>query len=124
MAAGVIEALFWGNDVFDFEPDPGAVVLWFSDDPNLNDQTRTRLMQASEKFTYANLVRIEPPFAKPRLDPGKVYFLNTQKLGAKSRLVKGDAGRRTVRRRYLSRVLTRCSLRSTTRSRTPSRTRT
>lgn len=89
MAAAVIEALFWGNDSFDFEPDPGAVVLWFSDDPNLNEQTRNRLMQASEKFTYTNLVRIEPPFAKPRLDPGKVYFLNTQKLGAKSLLVRG-----------------------------------
>ena len=63
MAAAAIEALFWGNETFDFEPDPGAVVLWFSDDPNLNEQTRTRLMQASEKFTYANLVRIEPPFS-------------------------------------------------------------
>jgi type III restriction enzyme len=89
MAAAAIEALFWGNETFDFHPDPGAVVLWFSDDPNLNEQTRTRLMQASEKFNYANLVRIEPPFAKPHLDPGKVYFLNTQKLAAKSLLVRG-----------------------------------
>lgn len=89
MAAAAIEALFWGNETFDFEPDTGAVVLWFSDDPSLNEQTRTRLMQASEKFTYANLVRIEPPFARPRLDAGKVYFLNTQKLSAKSLLVRG-----------------------------------
>jgi len=89
IAAAAIEALFWGNDSFDFEPDPGAVVLWFSDDPSLNEQTRERLRQASEKFNYSNLVRIEPPFAKPRLDPGKVYFLNTQKLGAKSLLVRG-----------------------------------
>ncbi|HEV2173548.1 MAG TPA: DEAD/DEAH box helicase family protein [Nitrospira sp.] len=89
MAAAAIEALFWGNEAFDFEADAGAVVLWFSDDPSLNEQTRNRLMQASEKFTYANLVRIEPPFAKPRLDPGKVYFLNTQKLSAKSLLVRG-----------------------------------
>jgi type III restriction enzyme len=89
MAAAVIEALFWGNDSFDFEPDPGAVVLWFSDDPNLNEQTRNRLMQASEKFDYTNLVRIEPPFARPLLDPGKVYFLNTQKLSSKSLLVRG-----------------------------------
>ena len=36
MAAAAIEALFWGNETFDFEPDPGAVVLWFSDDPSLN----------------------------------------------------------------------------------------
>jgi type III restriction enzyme len=89
IAAAAIEALLWGNETFDFEPDPGAVVLWFSDDPSLNEQTRNRLMQASEKFNYSNLVRIEPPFGKPRLDPGKVYFLNTQKLSAKSLLVRG-----------------------------------
>ena len=89
MAAAAIEALFWGNETFDFSPDSGAVVLWFSDDPNLNEQTRNRLMQASEKFNYSNLVRIEPPFTKPRLEPGKVYFLNTQKLAAKSLLVRG-----------------------------------
>jgi hypothetical protein len=89
MAAAAIEALFWGNDTFDFAPDPGAVVLWFSDDPSLNEQTRNRLMQASEKFTYNNLARIEPPFAKPRLEPGKVYFLNTQKLTKSSLLTRG-----------------------------------
>lgn len=89
MAAAAIEALFWGNEAYNFEPDPGAVVIWFSDDPALNEQTRNRLMEASEKFTYANLVRIEPPFAKPRLEPGKVYFLNTQKLTKSSRLTRG-----------------------------------
>jgi type III restriction enzyme len=89
MAAAAIEALFWGNDTFDFEPDPGAVVLWFSDDPSLNLQTHARLRQASEKFTYSNLELIEPPFSAPRLAPGKVYFLNTQKLGTKSLLTRG-----------------------------------
>jgi hypothetical protein len=89
MAAAAIEALFWGNDAFNFEPDPGAIVLWFSDDPSLNKQTFNRLRQASEKFTYSNLVHIEPPFAKPRLDSGKVYFLNTQKLTKSSLLTRG-----------------------------------
>jgi hypothetical protein len=73
MAAYAIEALSWCNEAFDFDPDPGAVVLWFSDDPSLNMQKFNRLRQASEKFTCSNLVHIEPPFAKPRLDPGKVY---------------------------------------------------
>lgn len=86
MAAAAIEALFYGNDELDFDPDPGAVVIWFSDDPNLNDQTRIRLMQASEKLTYDRLVTIEYPFSVPQLDAGKVYFLNTQKLTATSRL--------------------------------------
>ena len=33
MAAAVIEALFFGTTTFDFDADPGAVVIWFSDDP-------------------------------------------------------------------------------------------
>ncbi len=90
MAAAAIEALFWGSETFDFNPDPGAVVLWFSDDPSLNKQTFNRLRQASEKFTYSNLIYIEPPFAWPKLEPGKVYFLNTQKLNKSSLLTRGN----------------------------------
>lgn len=89
MAAAVIESLFYGNSELDFAADPGAVVIWFSDDPNLNDQTKFRLMEASDALTFTDLVTIEPPFAKPRLDPGKVYFLNTQKLSKSSLLTRG-----------------------------------
>jgi len=89
MAAAAIEALFYGNDRFDFEADPGAVVIWFSDDPNLNDQTRSRLMEASEKLVSSDLVAIQPPFSRRRLDPGKVYFLNTGKLTKNSLLTRG-----------------------------------
>ncbi len=89
MAAAVIEALFYGSDTFNFDQDPGAVVIWFSDDPNLNDQTRFRLMEASDKLLASDLITIEPPFAKPMLDAGKVYFLNTQKLSKSSLLTRG-----------------------------------
>lgn len=89
MAAAVIEALFWGSEKFDVEPDPGAVVIWFSDDPNLNEQTKDRLRQASEKFSHDQLTTIQHPFAKPKLDPHKVYFLNTGKLTKSSLLTRG-----------------------------------
>ena len=89
IAAAVIEALFFGSDRFDFAPDPGAVVIWFSDDPNLNDQSRFRLMQASEKLTWQRLVHVRPPFATRQLEPGKVYFLNTQRLSKTSLLTRG-----------------------------------
>ena len=89
MAAAVIESLFWGSEKFDVQPEPGAVVIWFSDDPSLNEQTKDRLRQSSEKFTYDQLVTIQPPFAKPKLDPHKVYFLNTQRLSKKSLLTRG-----------------------------------
>ena len=39
MAAAVFEALFYGNEDHEFEADPGAVVIWFSDDPSLNEQS-------------------------------------------------------------------------------------
>ena len=42
VAAAAIEALFLGDDAFDFDPDPTAVVLWFTDDPSLNAQTRAK----------------------------------------------------------------------------------
>ena len=89
MAAAALEALFWGSEAFDVAPDPGAVVLWFSDDPSLNKQTYNRLRQASEKFTYTNLVHIDSAVARPRLEPGNVYFLNTQKLSKSSLLTRG-----------------------------------
>ncbi len=89
IAAAVIEALFYGNADLDFDPNPGAVVIWFSDDPNLNDQTRFRLMEASDQLVATDLVTIQPPFAKPILEPGKVYFLNTGKLTKNSLLTRG-----------------------------------
>jgi hypothetical protein len=67
----VIEALFYGNETFEFEADPGAVVIWFSYSPDLNEQSRFRLMEASDKIESSDLIVIEPPFAKPRLDPGQ-----------------------------------------------------
>lgn len=89
MAAAVIEALFFGSDDFGFEPDPGAVVLWFSDDPSLNEQSRARIQSASSELA-GRLRVIEPPFAETSLKPGNVYFLNTQKLSKNSLLVRAD----------------------------------
>jgi hypothetical protein len=89
MAAAAIEALFFGNADLGIDPDPGAVVIWFSDDPNLNDQSRLRLLEASDKLSHTHLVTVKPPFDKPRLEPRKVYFLNAQRLGKNSLLTRG-----------------------------------
>lgn len=88
MAAAVIEALFWGSEDFEVVPDPNAVVLWFSDDPSLNQQTRHRLAQASDRLRN-RLVTVEHPFRYSKLQPGHVYFLNTSKLSRNSLLVRG-----------------------------------
>jgi type III restriction enzyme len=89
MAAAVFEALFHGDDRYDFDRDPGAVVIWFSDDPSLNEQTRFRLMESSDRLQHTDLVVVENSFNRSKFDPGKIYFLNTQKLGKKSLLVRG-----------------------------------
>ncbi len=89
MAAAVFEALFFGEDDYDFAPDLGAVVIWFSDDPSLNEQSRFRLMEASDKLTISDLVTVESTFSRESFDAGKVYFLNTQKLSKNSLLVRG-----------------------------------
>ena len=89
MAAAVIEALFDGNADCDFDSDPGAVVLWFTDDPALNEQTRYRLQEAADRIARWRLEAIGNTFSQEKLNPGKVYFLNAQKLGKKSLLVRG-----------------------------------
>src|SRR5690606_10874971 len=88
MAAAVIESLFDGNIEHNFEPDPTAVVLWFTDDPSLNQQTRLKLMDAADRISPSRLVVIENTFSQEKLDAGKVYFLNAQKLSKNSLLVK------------------------------------
>ena len=89
MAAAVIEALFDGNPDYEFDRDPGAVVLWFTDDPSLNEQTRFRILDAADRIAYSRLVVIENTFNRERLAPGNVYFLNAQKLSKNSLLVRG-----------------------------------
>lgn len=94
MAAAVFEALFHGDDSYAFDKDPGAVVIWFSDDPSLNEQTRFRLMASADRLRSTDLIVVDNNFHRQRFDAGKIYFLNTQKLGKKSLLVRGfdDSG--------------------------------
>lgn len=92
MAAAAFEALFHGDDEYDFDADPGAVVIWFSDDPALNEQTRFRLMEASDRIRHTDMVVVENTFNRAKFEAGKIYFLNTQKLGKNSLLVRGFEG--------------------------------
>lgn len=89
MAASAFEALFHGDDEFDFDADPGAVVIWFSDDPSLNEQTRFRLKESSDRINHSDMVVVENTFNRPKFEAGKIYFLNTQKLSKNSLLVRG-----------------------------------
>lgn len=87
IAATVIEALIHGSTEFDFEPDPGAVVLWVSKEPSLNEQTRARIRDSADRIPVGDLVILDSDFAEDTLQNGTVYFLNTGKLASGNKLV-------------------------------------
>ena len=89
MAAAVIETLFDGNPDYDFDSDPGAVVLWFTDDPSLNEQTRFRLMDAADRIGHSRLVVIENTFNQERLEPGQGLLPQCPEAGEEVALVRG-----------------------------------
>ena len=91
IAAAVIEVLLAGND--DYDRESGAVVLWFTDNPDLNAQTRSRLQEAAERIDSTQLRIVNDGFVGDRLEAGNVYFLNSQKLGRNSNLAKHTDGR-------------------------------
>lgn len=84
MASAVFEALFDGSEEFECAGDPSAVVLWVTDDPNLNEQTRYRIREASDRLDMSRLKVIGEGFNQEKFEPGTVYFLNRQKLTAKT----------------------------------------
>jgi type III restriction enzyme len=89
IATAVIERILEGDE--DHPPDSEAVFLWVTDQPELNEQTKQKMLATSSVLTRAHLVVIDPAFDQESLTPGHVYFLNTQKLGANSNLVRpGD----------------------------------
>lgn len=88
ISTAIIEALFFGSSELSMEPDPNAVVLWFSDDPSLNGQSLARIHAASSELD-GRLNIIESDFARTQLSPRNVYFLNAQKLSKGARLVRG-----------------------------------
>lgn len=71
--------------------DRDAVFLWLSDSPELNEQSRDKLLKTSSVLRPHDLPVIDAAFDQERFTPGKVYFLNTQKIGKDKLLVtKGD----------------------------------
>lgn len=77
-----------------WEPQPDAVILWVSDMPELNEQTRLKIESQSDRVHRVNqLITIDASFDAERLHGGRVYFINTQKLGNDKRLTKVGDGR-------------------------------
>ena len=88
----VIEDIFCGTETFVERPE--SIFVWLSDSPQLNEQSKMKIILKADKLRPDQCVTIEDnSFDQEMLDDGTIYFLNTQKLGKSSRLVSGGDDR-------------------------------
>jgi len=93
MMAALFEDILFG--AADLPPQPDAVILWLSDMPELNEQTRRRIMQVSDRIHANRLLTIDAGFDRQCLEPGTIHFINVQKLGKDKLLTRGGVDART-----------------------------
>lgn len=86
ISTSVFERLLLPSD--DRTPDEKAVILWFSDNPDLNRQSRYRIETASSDLA-TRTIEIDNTFNRPTFETGCIYFLNTQKIGKGTKLAGG-----------------------------------
>ena len=91
MMAALFEDIFFGAVGLPAQPD--AAILWVSDMPELNEQTRRRINQVSNRIGVHRLVTIDAGFDREQLEPGTIHFINVQKLGTDKRLTRQGDGR-------------------------------
>lgn len=78
--ASLIEDIFYGAEEYTEQPD--AIFVWLSDSPQLNEQSKQKIEQKADKIRIDQCeVIADESFDQEILSDGKVYFLNTQKLG-------------------------------------------
>lgn len=92
ITAALIEEILTGSDRIAAEPD--AVFLWLSDQPVLNEQSKKRIASASDRLKPHDLVIVDSDFDRETFAGGKLYFLNTQKLGKDKLLTSGKGDKR------------------------------
>ena len=87
MLAALVERVYCGDENYPAQPD--AIFVWLSDSPELNRQSCDKFYFNADGINHSQLVMIEDEnFDRQTLDDGKIYFLNTQKLGKGSNLTK------------------------------------
>jgi len=92
MAVAAIELILTGDDAY--APNPEATFLWITDQPELNEQTRRKMLASSTILGPMQLVTLDSTFDAEILNTGTVYFLNIQKLGKEKQLIT-DGDRRS-----------------------------
>lgn len=95
MVTAAIERLLDGDAKH--APLADAMFLWLSDQPELNEQTRNKMLATSSLLGLPRLKVIDSSFNEEVLPAGRIYFLNIQKLGEDRALVKlGDKRSYTI----------------------------
>ncbi len=92
--SALIEDIFYGSEQFTEQPD--AIFVWLSDSPQLNEQSKQKIEQKADKIRIDQCVVIsDESFDREILEDGRIYFLNTQKLGKA-----GNLSRHSDNRQY------------------------
>lgn len=90
--SALIEDIFFGDDQYVEQPD--AIIVWLSDSPQLNEQSKQKIDSKADKIRLSQCVTVsEESFDKEMFENGYIYFLNTQKLSVTSKLTKNGDGR-------------------------------
>ena len=90
--SALIEAVLFGDE--QYVEQPNAIIVWLSDSPQLNEQSKQKIDSKVDKIRLSQCVTVsEDSFDKEMFEDGHVYFLNTQKLSVTSKLTKNGDGR-------------------------------
>ena len=80
MMASFIEAMLCGDEDAMMAPIPESIFIWLSDDPELNEQSKNKLIAYCNRLVISQFQTLDESFRGETLEQGKVYFLNTQKI--------------------------------------------
>lgn len=90
--SALIEDILFGDE--QYMEQPNAIIVWLSDSPQLNEQSKQKIDAKADKVRLSQCVTVtEDSFDKEMFEDGHIYFLNTQKLSVTSKLTKNGDGR-------------------------------
>ncbi len=93
MMASFIESMLCGDEEAMMPPAPDSIFIWLSDDPELNEQSKQKLLKYCNRLVSSQFRTLDDSFRGETLEPGKIYFINTQKLSVSSNMTKICDGR-------------------------------
>lgn len=93
IATAILEKLLFGGGIQ--SPNRNLTVLWLTDDPSLNEQSRDKILKASSLIQPSQVEMIDSTYDREVLEPGKIHFINIGRLaqGATSHIATGDTRR-------------------------------